>query len=302
MMPNSILELRKAVADGVMTPEAAVDALESDESRHISELESDIEIIPLETGIWAIDKHVLFKKNIPELAVVGARPGVGKTALMLQIATHVARSAPVLFFSLEMRDKVMFSRTVSLVAEKAAAVVSKNPMLYEQTKDKIRNLDLRVISQHHMEIGDIRHKARNWARGKKPALIVVDYIQIVSCATGRNRTEEVKNIVLQLRQMAAELECTVFTASQLNRQPDARGKTRGAGYGDFTPTLADLSESDSVGKDSDVVFFLNRQDNDSNILRPETDLVVSKNRAGALGRETMEFSESMTKFISKRTL
>lgn len=302
MEPKTIVDLSHALREGHISPEDVVDALERDESRHISELESNVVIEPLETGIWAIDKFNLFKKTIPELVVCGARPGVGKTALMLQIAAHVAKEGDVLFFSLEMRENVMFSRTVSLVAEKPSSIVAKNPLLMADAKRKIQELKLRVVSEHHMDIADIRRKARNWARGKTPKMVVVDYIQIVGCSTLRSRTEEVKEIVLQLRQMAAELNCTVFTASQLNRSPDSRGKTKGAGYGDFTPLLSDLSESDSVGKDSDVVFFLNRQNNESNLLGTETDLVVSKNRAGATGSEKMEFSESMTRFISQRTL
>ncbi len=295
---TTIDHLYTGVKEGLITPEEALEFMDNDDSKHISELQSELEIETLVCGIESLDKYQVFKKNLPELVVCGARPGVGKTALMLQIAYQVSLSHDVLYFNLEMRDAIMYKRIVNLVAKVPSDSVAKRPDLKARVEKEVLDLRLRVMSQERADISTIKRIASNWAKKvPDPRLIVVDYIQIIGAPARRSQTEEVKEVVLQLRAIAAEINCTVLTASQLNRAVDGRAKTKGAGYGDFTPLLSDLAESGSIEKDADVVFFLNRQNGDTNLLETKTDIVISKNRNGPVGKERMEFSNTTTRFI-----
>lgn len=295
MDEQRISKIVELVLSEQVTPEQAVEAYE-DVSQHISQLPSSLRVEVRKTGLDFLDKHKVFKSNIPELVVVAARPGTGKSALMLQIAEFISRTENVLFFNLEMRPVTLWQRIARLISTKDIERIDSNPALKAEVMNKMAKLNFRVISSGGLSISDIYNKARQVHKKYPLGLIVVDYIQIVYTALGRSRTEEVKHIMLELRKLSEELGCTVLTASQLNRNAETRG-TSSRGYGDFTPRLGDLAESDSIGKDSDVVFFLNREDAETNILSPEADIVIAKNRSGMIGRGELMFSEVQTKFF-----
>jgi len=299
MDDKKVSQLIELVKSEQITPEQALEAYE-DVSQHISELPSDVRVEVRKTGLSFLDRHKVFKSNIPELVVVAARPGTGKSALMLQIAEYVSRTENVLFFNLEMRPVTLWQRIARLISTKDIERLESNPLLREEVRTKMSELNFRVISSGGLSISDIYNKARHVHKRYPLGLIVVDYLQIVYTSAGRSRTEEVKHIMLELRKLSEELNCTVLTASQLNRNAETRGASSRS-YGDFTPRLGDLAESDSIGKDSDVVFFINRENAETNILKPEADIVIAKNRSGMIGRGELMFSEVQTKFFEAST-
>jgi len=291
---ENILKIIKQVSNEEITPKEAVKQSEN-VSQHISDLKSELRVYVRNTGLKTLDKYKVFKKNIPELVVIGARPGTGKSAMMLQIAEYISRTENVLFFNIEMRPITLWQRIARMLAKKDIERIDADQELQRQIKTEMDKLKFRVINGA-TSISDIYTKARQVNKHYSLGLIVVDYIQIIPTQSGRTRTEEIKHIVSELRKLSEELNCTILTASQLNRNTASRGRSNGRGYGDFTPGLEDLAESDSIGKDADVVFFLNRENIDTHILRNETDIVISKNRAGKIGKDQLLFSEIQTRF------
>lgn len=220
------------------------------------------------------------------LIILAARPGVGKTVFLLDVARHVAvkEKLPVGMFSLEMSSEELGDRL--LVSQAGIdAWRLKTGKLEEEDFDKLQEA-MGVLADAPIFIDDtpaisvmeMRTKARRLQAEHGCKMILVDYLQLMD--SGRhydNRVQEVSIISQSLKNLARELRVPVLTASQLSRAVEARGSKK--------PQLSDLRESGSIEQDADVVMFLYRPEETKDIAPTDkipTTLSIDKHRNGAL--------------------
>ena len=230
------------------------------------------------------------------MIVLAARPGIGKTALALNIARHVAveEKTPVGFFSLEMSKEELVDRLLIRQAEIDA---------WKLKTGKLEEEDFTKLSEAMGALGDVaeaplfiddtpaasvlemRTKARRLQVESGLELIIVDYLQLVRGRQRENRVQEVSEISMGLKNLARELKIPVLAVSQLSRAVEVRGGAR--------PRLADLRESGSIEQDADVVAFLYREDEEN----PENvTLEIAKHRNGPTGNFKLRFVPSRISF------
>jgi replicative DNA helicase len=235
-----------------------------------------------------------------DLVILAARPSMGKTALALNFAQHVAlrKGLPVGIFSLEMSKQQLLMRFLcaeSLVdAHKVrTGYIGKDD--FRQLIDAlgvVTRAPLFVDDSSALTIMEMRAKARRLKAEHGLSLLIVDYLQLMS-GIGRveNRVQEISGISRGLKALAKELEIPVIALSQLSRAPEQR-------QGDHRPQLSDLRESGSIEQDADVVLFIFREE----VYRPDeenagkADLIISKQRNGPIGLVKLAFLRQYTKF------
>lgn len=237
----------------------------------------------IETGYASLDSRI-GGLSPGGLYVLGARPGVGKSALALSISKEVAsKGRSVAFFSLEMSKRETSARILSmesgvgsiLRAVPSEADLKKVSMAYIGLK----SLPLRIFDDGDVSAGQIFQKCMGM---DNLGLIVVDYLQLLrSDKPCDARAVEVASITRGLKSMAMELEVPVLALSQLNRA-SAKKKER--------PSLSDLRESGAIEQDANVVLFLHRE-------KDTTELIIGKNRSGPLSSMELEFVEDLTLFV-----
>lgn len=250
------------------------------------------------TGLDDLDA-ILHGLQPNTLNIVGARPAMGKTALGLGIATHVAKNTnlPVIVFSLEMAHLELSQR---ILASEARVDSSKlqSGRLTESDWSKVGlaigrlEVPLFLDDNPQVTVMEIRAKARRIAaQHGGVGLILIDYLQLMS-GSGRpeNRQLEVSEISRNLKVLAREMECPVVALSQLSRNLEARSDKR--------PMLADLRESGSIEQDADVVMFLYRDEvyNEESPDKGMAELIIAKHRAGPTGKARLVFQGHFTRF------
>jgi replicative DNA helicase len=274
--------------------------MEEDQTRLLTKLYEDKEMITgVPTGFTDLDRMTSgFQPG--DLVILAARPSMGKTALALNVAQHVAlkRQLPVGIFSLEMSKQQLLMRFLcaeSLVdAHKVrTGYIAKDD--FRQLIDALGTVTrapLFIDDSSSLTIMEMRAKARRLKAEHGLSLLIVDYLQLMS-AYGRveNRVQEISGISRGLKALAKELEVPVIALSQLSRAPEQR-------QGDHRPQLSDLRESGSIEQDADVVLFIYReevykQDEDN---AGKADLIISKQRNGPIGTVKLAFLKQYTKF------
>jgi replicative DNA helicase len=229
-----------------------------------------------------------------EMITVGARPGAGKTVVLLNVAVQgaVRLGVPVLACSLEMSRQecaermIAFTGGVDLGRIRSRALEESDWERIAVAHTRLSGApDLMLSDDPYTSVQSIRADLRAMRRAGTPAqLVVVDYLQLMT-SRGRpeNRQQEVSAISRGLKLLAKEFDVPVLVGSQLNRGPEQRSDKR--------PMLADLRESGSVEQDSDVVILLYREDmyEQETPRAGEIDLIVAKNRQGPTGTATLAF-------------
>jgi replicative DNA helicase len=235
-----------------------------------------------------------------ELVILAARPSMGKTALALNIAENVALQSrqPVAVFSLEMSKESLLMR---LLASQGRIDGHKFRTGHFQKDDWPRITDaLSVLGDAPLWIDDaaattvleMSAKARRLKKDKGLALVIVDYLQLIT-ANGRfgNRNEEVSYISRALKGMAKELQVPVLVLSQLTRAPAREERD---------PQLVDLRESGAIEQDADVVMFINRphfyKSDAPEEDKAKTELIIAKQRNGPTGKLHFVFLARHTRF------
>ena len=226
-----------------------------------------------------------------QLITVAARPSIGKTVVLGDFARHAAlrTGLPVIWFTLEMsRDEII---TRCIAAE--ARVSQEHLQQHTIGQDEWGRIEdaAKMFGPSQMLIDErgastsahIRSQLRAMTRTARPALVAVDYIQLMRDPDARTRQEEVSELARGLKAIAKEFEVPVLAAAQLNRGPEARHDKR--------PLQSDLRESGEIENSSDVVILLHREDyyEPESPRAGEMDLIVSKNRNGRLGTVTVTF-------------
>ncbi len=251
----------------------------------------------LSTGLSAIDQKIT-GLNKSDLILLAARPGMGKTSLALNVALNVAKGGKtVAVFSLEMSREQLATRLLS-----SEALVENNRLrtglLRETDWEKIagaatvlNRLNVLIDDNPLLSVADMNAKCR---RLDNLALVVVDYLQLMTSAGGNNRGENRQQVVSDmsrmLKIMAKELNVPVICLSQLSRANEKRDDKR--------PMLSDLRESGAIEQDADIVLFLYRDDyyNEDSEKHNIAECIVAKNRHGETGKVELRWMPEYTQF------
>lgn len=259
------------------------------------------------TGFTALDRVTSgFQKT--ELIIIAARPGMGKTALILSACRNAAvdHGQAVAFFSLEMSSVQLVNRLISAEAELESDKIRKGNLAAHEWAQlhakigKLTNAPIFIDDTPALSILELRAKARRLKAQHDIQIIVIDYLQLMSGDSGGkgpgNREQEIANISRSLKQLAKELNVPVIALSQLSRAVETRG-------GEKKPQLSDLRESGSIEQDADMVMFIYRpdyygitQDEAGNSVAGIGELIIAKNRAGSLDTVQLRFIGKYTKY------
>ena len=301
---QSIYEIRQGRDISGLVPIKEVIAGETyDRLTKITDPETRNDYIGIPTGIGELDK-VITGLNKSDLIIVGARPGMGKTAFALTIARNVALKAKktVCFFSLEMSRDQLAQRLLS----SEAAIPSTKLRTGELSPDEWTRLGEagNLLSGTNIYLDEtsgitVPEMKAKLLRMKKVDLVIVDYLGLMrSRRKTENRVQEVQEITGSLKIMAKELKVPVMVCAQLGRGT-ATSKTH-------IPALSDLRESGSIEQDADIVLFIHRDayyDNEKEEGEERSDTnsakcIVAKNRHGGLDTIDLHWDGQYTRFAS----
>ncbi|MBR0459072.1 MAG: replicative DNA helicase [Victivallales bacterium] len=264
-------------------------------------IKGDSEVLGLRTG-FDFDRMITGLKP-GELFVLAARPSIGKTALMLNIATNIAlgtEPTPIGIFSLEMPSLQLAIRMITSLTRISVSDFRNHRVQAAQWADvmevanRVHDSKIIVDDTGAIDILELRAKARRMKNQYGVQAIFIDYLQLIKAHTKANasRENEVAMISGSLKAMAKELNIPVVVLAQLNRQAEQGEK----------PKLANLRESGAIEQDADVVAILHR-DRDKQYDQKEDDtkplpaeLIIAKNRNGSCGTVNLHFFPRYTRF------
>lgn len=245
-----------------------------------------------------------------ELFILAARPAMGKTALALNVASHVAsnqrNSKAVAVFSLEMSRESLLTRLICASARVDQQKFRMGFLNQEERRrlsfsaTEILEAPIFIDDTSSSTVMDINAKLRKLRNQADLGLVVVDYLQLMPAPMlGRNsnRTQEVGALSRGLKLMAKDLNIPFLVLSQLSRAPEQRP-------GDHRPQLSDLRESGSIEQDADLVGFIYRPEvysPDREDLRGMAELIIAKQRNGPTGKVPLVFLREFTKFENRTT-
>ncbi len=254
----------------------------------------------IRTGFIDLDDKLsgMQKSN---LIILAARPGQGKTALVLNMAQHIAvhEKKPVGIFSLEMSKEELVDRMLVAQADVDAWKLKTGRLNEDdfgklsEAMGQLADAPIFIDDTPGISMVEMRSKARRLQMEHNMSLIIVDYLQLVDPGSKRyeNRVQEVSMVSQALKNLARELSVPVLAASQLNRSVEHRG-------GDKKPQLADLRESGAIEQDADVVMFLYRPEAEVTTPHIPTKLLIAKHRNGPTGEIDLNFYGNRIRFTN----
>lgn len=240
-----------------------------------------------------------------DLILVAARPSMGKTAFVLNIAQHVAfkQNRAVAIFSLEMSKEQLVNRLFSLESYVDAQLLRTGNLKDSDWEKLIEGAgtigrsNLIIDDTPGISISEMRSKCRKYKIEHNLELIIIDYLQLMSGSVGRrseSRQQEISDISRSLKALARELGVPVIALSQLSRAVEQRP--------DHRPMLSDLRESGAIEQDADVVMFIYRDDyyhKDTEHVN-EAEIIIAKQRNGPIGTVTLTWLPQYTKFANSQ--
>ncbi|MCU0451571.1 MAG: replicative DNA helicase [Bernardetiaceae bacterium] len=260
------------------------------------------------SGFTALDR-VTSGWQRSDLLILAARPGMGKTALVLSLLRNAAVDfdKPAAIFSLEMSQVQLMNRLLSAEAELDSKKIQTGKLEdYEMQQlvhktSRLAKAKIFIDDTPALSILELRAKCRRLKSQNDIQLIIIDYLQLMQGDTsknlGGNREQEIAGISRALKQLAKELNVPVIALSQLSRAVETRG-------GDKRPQLSDLRESGSIEQDADMVLFIYRpdyygltEDENGQPLKGTAEIIIAKNRHGSVGSVWLRFIDRFTKFI-----
>lgn len=262
---------------------------------------------PEDIGITGVPTHFLeLDKMIngfspSNLMILAARPAMGKTALALNIAENICfrNHIPVGIFSLEMTAEQLLHRIICSQAEVESDKIrtgALNGIDYQRIVSAVNMMQqytMVIDDQPGLKITDLRARARRMKEAHGIQFLVIDYLQLLTGSgnfkSQENRQIEISEVSRLLKTLARELNIPILCLSQLSRKVEERTGHR--------PMMSDLRESGSIEQDSDLVMFLLRRDYYDPYDKPGVaDLIVAKNRHGAIGNINLAFRKEIAKF------
>ena len=264
----------------------------------VTEISQGKDISGIPTGFTDLDK-ILYGLHSPDLVMIAARPGMGKTAFMLNLAQFAAvkKNIPVAVFNLEMSNEQLVKRLISTESGIESEKLRNGQLTPEDWNnfaaifDTLGNAPIYFDDNTDMTVSAIRAKCRKLKLEKGIKMVIVDYLQLMkSGAYSDSRQNEVSDISRALKVMARELEVPVVVGSQLSREVEKRADKR--------PMLSDLRESGSIEQDADVVMFLYRDDyyNKESQFKNVAEVIIGKHRNGSTGTVQLAFDPTRMAF------
>lgn len=272
-----------------------------DETFHQLEQREGHYITGVPTGFIELD-DMLSGLQRGEMIIVAARPSMGKTALGLNIAEHVAtrERKPVVFFSMEMSKQAVAQRLLCSRARvdshklRRGMCSDQDWQLLTDACEGLADAPLLIDDTPGMSVLELRAKTRRLCKKHRIEAVFVDYLQLMR-APGRSdsRQQEVSEISRGLKALARELNIPVVVMSQLNRNPEARTGNR--------PRMSDLRESGAIEQDADVIMLLHREEyyqkeNPNPEIQGLAEIIVDKQRNGPTGIVKLFFNQRLTRF------
>ncbi|HJG85251.1 MAG TPA: DnaB-like helicase C-terminal domain-containing protein, partial [Weissella thailandensis] len=249
-----------------------------------------------------------------EMVIIAARPAVGKTAFVLNIAQKVAvadPTLPVVIFSLEMPDTSLVNRMLAAEGNINSQHMRTGQLEPEEWNSlavatgSLARTNIYIDDTPGIKVTEIRSKLRRlYKREGRLGLVIIDYLQLIEGTSNEGRQQEVSAISRAIKMMAMEMNVPIIALSQLSRSVEQRQDKR--------PMLSDIRESGSIEQDADIVAFLYREDyyeksnddtDNQNDPRDEEqqdigeiEVILEKNRSGARGTARLLFVKSYNKF------
>jgi replicative DNA helicase len=240
-----------------------------------------------------------------DLIIIAGRPSMGKTALALNIAEHVALhpsvGLPVAIFSMEMSASQLAMRMLSSMARVDQTKLRTGRLDNEEWANltdaigKLNEARIHVDETAALNALELRARARRMKREYgKLGLVVVDYLQLMSASSqGENRATEISEISRSLKALAKELDVPVIALSQLSRAVEQRNDRR--------PLMSDLRESGAIEQDADVILFIFREEvyaPEKEEARGRAEVIIGKQRNGPIGTIALTFMGQFTRFAN----
>ncbi len=268
--------------------------------------ESKGEITGIATGWYDFDK-ITAGLHENELIILAARPGMGKTAFALNLATYVTTHTDktVAVFNLEMGAEQLANRIISSLGQIEGYKLRTGKMLnndwkrFDQAVSRLNDAKLYIDDTPGITIGEIRAKCRRLSSSTdKLDLVIIDYLQLISGGKnyGANRQQEVADISRSLKTLAMELHIPIIALAQLSRSVEGREDKR--------PMLSDLRESGSIEQDADLVGFLyrddyyNKENNNENNATSVSEFIIAKHRNGPQATINLLFKKDTSTFLN----
>ena len=297
---KSIFQLlqRRTTGDYVPIKQVVLNAL--DKIEKASKSKGTVTGIP--TGFIDLD-YKLSGFQPSDFILIAARPSMGKTAFVLNIAQYMAfkKNKAVAIFSLEMSKEQLVNRLFSLESQVDAQSLRTGNMKDSDWEKLIEGAG--IIGQSKLIIDDtpgisiseLRSKCRKYKLEHGLDIIIIDYLQLMTGSVGRSsesRQQEVSDISRQLKGLARELNVPVVSLSQLSRAVESRPDKR--------PMLSDLRESGAIEQDADVVMFIYRDEyyNKDSEFKKQAEIIIAKQRNGPVGTVNLAWLGEYTKFAT----
>ncbi|MFR1762910.1 replicative DNA helicase, partial [Frisingicoccus sp.] len=256
----------------------------------------------LATGFYDLDyKTSGFQPS--DLILVAARPSMGKTAFVLNLAQYIAvkNKVPTAIFSLEMSKDQLVNRLLSMESKVDSQLIRTGNLsandwekLIESAGD-ISKAPLIIDDTPGISISELRSKCRKFKLENDLGLVIIDYLQLMSGGSKRtdSRQQEISEISRSLKALAREINAPVIALSQLSRACETRP--------DHRPILSDLRESGAIEQDADVVMFIYRDDyyNKDTDKKNISEIIIAKQRNGPIGTVELVWLPNYTKFANK---
>lgn len=256
----------------------------------------------LATGFYDLDyKTSGFQPS--DLILVAARPSMGKTAFVLNLAQYIAvkNKVPTVIFSLEMSKDQLVNRLLSMESKVDSQLIRTGNLsandwekLIESAGD-ISKAPLIIDDTPGISISELRSKCRKFKLENNLGLVIIDYLQLMSGGSKRtdSRQQEISEISRSLKALAREINAPVIALSQLSRACETRP--------DHRPILSDLRESGAIEQDADVVMFIYRDDyyNKDTDKKNISEIIIAKQRNGPIGTVELVWLPNYTKFANK---
>lgn len=305
-MSDNVTQLVEAVREGKIDPRTAVERFEQP-AEHISSVPIDnLKVDVLDCGFATLNDYMVFKRKRGELIVFGARPSMGKSAFLFQVAAHVARTDNVLIYSLEMDKESIKARMLASQTGQGLQKILKGEVqesILRKANAELDKLHYYIDDRSGIDIKTLQSSAIEFNKRKPLGLVIIDYLQLVKSSNRQSRAEEVGDVSMELKILAKRLNCPVLVAAQLNRKCIERGQAllqRGKSP-DYRPEFGDLRESGNIEQDADGILFLSRHEVYSPGFRPgEADIGIAKQRNGPTGWEVFKWYGAATKFEDPR--
>ncbi len=264
---------------------------------------------PEDLGITGVPSHFMDLDRMlnglgnSNLMILAARPAMGKTALALNIAENVAfkNEMAVGIFSLEMTAEQLIHRMICSQAEVESDKIKTgalNGVEYQRIVGAVNSMmkgTIVIDDQPGLKITDLRARARRMKESHNISLLIVDYLQLISGSgqsrNAESRQNEISEISRMMKTLARELNLPIICLSQLSRKVEERQGHR--------PMMSDLRESGSIEQDSDIVMFLLRREYYDPFDKPGlAELIVAKNRHGAVGSVNLTYRKELAQFAN----